>query len=211
MDCIKEAYKVQSETIIKNLQRRNMEGYYFDTREEAIEKVMSLIKQEDVVSWGGSYTIDELGIKKLLEEKEISVIDRDKAKSPEENVKLRKQSLTADVYLTSTNAITIDGELINIDGAGNRLAAYCYGPDSVIVVAGMNKVVPDLDVAIGKVRADATIPNKFRTHSQPPCRFPGKRSACTLKDTFCCQILITRYSKPQNRIKVILVGESLGF
>jgi L-lactate utilization protein LutB len=211
MDCIKEAYKVQSETIIKNLQRRNMEGYYFDTREEAIEKVMSLIKQEDVVSWGGSYTIDELGIKKLLEEKEISVIDRDKAKSPEENVKLRKQSLTADVYLTSTNAITIDGELINIDGAGNRLAAYCYGPDSVIVVAGMNKVVPDLDVAIGKVRADATIPNTFRTNSQPPCRFTGKCSECTMKDTLCCQILITRYSKPQNRIKVILVGESLGF
>jgi len=188
-----------------------MEGYYFDTREEAIEKVMSLIKQEDVVSWGGSYTIDELGIKKLLEEKEISVIDRDKAKSPEENVKLRKQSLTADVYLTSTNAITIDGELINIDGAGNRLAAYCYGPDSVIVVAGMNKVVPDLDVAIGKVRADATIPNTFRTNSQPPCRFTGKCSECTMKDTLCCQILITRYSKPQNRIKVILVGESLGF
>lgn len=211
MDFIKEAYKVKGETIIKNLQRRNMEGYYVDTKEEAVEKVMSLIKQDDVVSWGGSYTIDELGIKNLLEEKEISVIDRDKAKSPEENVKLRKLSLTADVYLTSTNAITMDGELMNVDGAGNRLAAYCYGPDSVIVVAGMNKVVPDLSVALGKVRADATIPNAFRTNSQPPCRFTGKCSECTMKDTLCCQILVTRYSKPQNRIKVILVGENLGF
>lgn len=211
MDFIKDAYKVKSETIIKNLQKRNMEGYYFDTKEEAIEKVMSFIKQDDVVSWGGSYTIDELGIKNLLEEKQILVIDRDKAKSPEENVKLRKLSLTADVYLTSTNAITMDGELLNIDGAGNRLAAYCYGPDSVIVVAGMNKVVPELSVSLGKARSDATIPNALRTNSQPPCRFTGKCSECTMKDTLCCQILVTRYSKPQNRIKVILVGEHLGF
>lgn len=211
MDFIKEAYKIKSDTIIKNLQRRNMEGYYVDTKEEAIEKIMSLINKDDVVSWGGSYTIDELGIKILLEEKQISVIDRDKAKSPEENVKLRKQSLTADVYLTSTNAITMDGELINIDGSGNRLAAYCYGPDSVIVVAGMNKVVPELNVALGKARSDATIPNALRVNAQPPCRFTGKCSECTMKDTLCCQILVTRYSKPQNRIKVILVGEHLGF
>lgn len=211
MDFLKEAYKVKSETIIKNLQKRNMEGYYVDTKEEAIEKVMSFIKQDDVVSWGGSYTIDELGIKNLLEEKQISVIDRDKAKSPEENVKLRKLSLTADVYLTSTNAITIDGELVNVDGSGNRLAAYCYGPDSVIVVAGMNKVVPELSAALGKVRSDATIPNAVRVNVQSPCRFTGKCSECTMKDTLCCQILVTRYSKPQNRIKVIMVGEHLGF
>ena len=211
MDAIKEAYKVKGTTIVKNLQKRNMDGYYVDTKEEAIEKVMSLIKQEDVVSWGGSYTIDELGIKKLLEEKQISVIDRDKAKSPEEKVKLMKQALTADVFLTSTNAITMDGELMNVDGNGNRLAAYNYGPDSVIVVAGMNKVVPDLNVALGKIRLDATLPNTFRTISEPPCRFTGKCTECTMKDTLCCQILVTRYCRTKNRIKVVLVGENLGF
>lgn len=211
MEFMKEAYKVKGEAIIKNLQKRGMEGWYFDTRKEAAEKVMSLIKQDDIVSWGGSYTIDELGIKKLLEEKHISVIDRDKAKSPEENVKLRKQSLTADVYLTSTNAITMDGELVNVDGAGNRLAAYCYGPDSVIVVAGMNKTVPELSAALGRIRSDATIPNAFRVNAQTPCRFTGKCSECTSKETLCSQILVTRYSKPQNRIKVILIGENLGF
>lgn len=211
MDFIKDGYKVKSETIIKNLQKRNMEGYYFDSKEEAIEKVMSMIKQEDVVSWGGSYTIDQLGIKTLLEEKQITVIDRDKAKSPEENVKLRKQSLTADVYLTSTNALTMDGELLNIDGSGNRLAAYCYGPDSVIVVAGMNKVVTDLDMALSKARLDATVPNAVRLNCQTPCRITGKCTECTMKDTLCGQILVTRYAKPQNRIKVILVGENLGF
>jgi L-lactate utilization protein LutB len=211
MDFLRAGYKVKSETIIKNLHKRNMEGYYVDTKEEAVELVMSLIKQEDIVSWGGSYTIDELGIKKLLEEKQIAVIDRDKAKTPEERVKLMKQALTADVFLTSANAITMDGELMNVDGNGNRLAAYNYGPDSVIVVAGMNKVVPELSHALAKVRLDATVPNAVRLNCQTPCSITGKCAECTMKDTLCGQILITRYCKPQNRIKVILVGENLGF
>nr|WP_300094201.1 lactate utilization protein [Sedimentibacter sp.] len=211
MDFLKESYKVKSDTIIKNLQKRGMEGYYVDTREEAIEKAMSMINQDDVVSWGGSYTVDELGIKKLLEEKQIAVIDRDKAKSPEERVRLMKQALTADVFLTSTNAITINGELLNIDGNGNRLAAYCYGPDSVIVIAGMNKVATDIDTAMKRARTEATVPNAFRTNSNTPCRATGKCSECTMPDTLCSQILVTRYCKPHNKIKVILVGENLGF
>lgn len=211
MDFVKEGYKVKSATIIKNLEKRNMEGYYCESVEEAVEKVMSMIKPDDTVGWGGSYTIDEIGIKKLLEEKNIALIDRDKAKDPAERVKLMKEALTADVFLTSTNAITMDGELMNIDGNGNRLAAFCYGPDSLIVVAGMNKVVTDLDVALKKIRLDATVPNTFRTNSKSPCHFTGKCTECTMSDTLCGQILVTRYCKPQNRIKVILVGENLGF
>lgn len=211
MDFIKEGNKVKSETIIKNLQKRNMEGFYVETKEEAIEKVMSLINQEDIVGWGGSFTIDELGIKQLLEEKGIKVINRDKATSPEERKKLMKEALTSDVFLTSTNAITMDGELMNVDGNGNRLAAYNYGPDSLIVVAGMNKVVTKLDDALAKIRTEATVPNAFRTNSQTPCRVTGKCTECLSDQTLCCQILITRYSKPKNRIKVILVGENLGF
>lgn len=211
MDFLKESYKVKSATIIKNLQRRGMEGHYFDTKEEAIEKAMSMIEQDKVVSWGGSYTIDELGIKKMLEEKQIAVIDRDKATSPQERVKLMKQALTADIFLTSTNAITMDGELLNIDGNGNRLAAFCYGPDSVIVIAGMNKVVTDLDIALKRARTEATVPNTFRTNSNTPCRATGKCSECVSPETICCQILVTRYCKPANKIKVILVGENLGF
>ncbi len=211
MDFMREGYKVKASTIIKNLEKRFMEGYYVDTKEEAVERVMSLIKQEDVVGWGGSYTIDELGIKKLLEEKQISVIDRDKAKSPEERVKLMKQALTSNVFLTSSNAVTMNGELINIDGNGNRVAALCYGPDSVIVVVGMNKIVTELDMAVRRIRLDATIPNSFKVNMNPPCRVTGKCSECTMQDTMCGQIVITRMCKPKNRIKVILVGESLGF
>ena len=211
MDFVKEGLKVKSATVIKNLERRNMEGYYFETVEEAVEKAMSMIKQEDTVGWGGSTTIDQTGIKKLLEEKNITVYDRDKETDPKEKVKMMKKALTSDVFLTSANAITMDGELLNIDGNGNRVAAFCYGPDSVIVIAGMNKIVTDLDVALKKVRLDATVPNTFRTNSKTPCHFTGKCTECTMNDTLCGQILVTRFCKPQNKIKVILVGQSLGF
>ncbi|NLJ58042.1 MAG: lactate utilization protein [Tissierellia bacterium] len=208
---VKEGNKVKSSTVIKNLKKRNMEGYYCETVEEAVEKAMSMIKQDDTVGWGGSTTIDQIGIKELLEEKGITVIDRDKVSDPEEKIKTMKLALTSNVFLTSTNAITMDGELLNIDGNGNRLAAYCYGPDSLIVVAGMNKVVTDLDVALKKARLDATVPNTFRTNSETPCHFTGKCTECTIDATLCGQILVTRFCKPKNRIKVILVGENLGF
>jgi L-lactate utilization protein LutB len=211
MDFVKEGYKVKSAAVIKNLERRNMEGFYCETIEEAVEKAMSMIKQDDTVGWGGSTTIDQIGIKKLLQEKSITVIDRDKVSDPEEKVKLMKKALTSNVFLTSANAITMDGELLNIDGNGNRLAAYCYGPDSVIVIAGMNKIVTDLDAALKRARLDSTVPNTFRTNSKTPCHFTGKCTECTMSDTMCGQILVTRFCKPQNRIKVILVGENLGF
>ncbi len=211
MDFVKEGYKVKSAAVIKNLERRNMEGFYCETIEEAVEKAMSMIKQDDTVGWGGSTTIDQIGIKKLLQEKSITVIDRDKVSDPEEKVKLMKKALTSNVFLTSVNAITMDGELLNIDGNGNRLAAYCYGPDSVIVIAGMNKIVTDLDAALKRARLDSTVPNTFRTNSKTPCHFTGKCTECTMSDTMCGQILVTRFCKPQNRIKVILVGENLGF
>lgn len=208
---VSEGNKVKSTTVIKNLQKRNMEGYYCETVEEAAEKAMSMIKQDDVVAWGGSTTIDQIGIKKLLEEKNIKVIDRDKASDPKEKARLMKLALTSDVFLVSANAITMDGELLNIDATGNRVAAYCYGPDSVIVIAGMNKIVTDLDAALKKARLDATVPNTFRTNSKTPCHFTGKCTECTMSDTLCCQILVTRFCRPQNKIKVILVGENLGF
>ena len=211
MDNVKESYKVKSATIIKNLQKRHMEGYYCETKEEAKELVMSLIKQDDVVSWGGTATIDEMGIKETLRNKNIQVIDRDTAKTPEERTKLLKNALTSDVFLASTNAITMEGELVNIDGTGNRVAAYCYGPDSVIVVAGMNKVVRDLDSAMKRVRTEACVPNAVRFNIKTTCAVTGICSDCLSDQTICSQILVTRNCKPSNRIKVILVGEQLGF
>lgn len=211
MDNVKESYKIKSATIIKNLQRRNMEGYYCETKEEAKELLISLIKKDDVVSWGGTFTIDEIGAKEALRNNNIAVIDRDTAKTLEERTKLMKTALTADVFLASTNAITMNGELVNIDGSGNRLAAFCYGPDSVIVVAGMNKVVRDVESAMKRVRTDACVPNAIRYNLKTPCAVTGICAECTTDETICSQILVTRYCKQKNRFKVILVGEKLGF
>lgn len=211
MDAIQKTYKVKCETIIKNLKKRNMDSFYAQTREEAVETVLSLIRQEDVVAWGGSLTLNQIGIKQRLAEKGISVIDRDSVASPEEKRRLMKQALTADVFLGSTNAITMNGELLNIDGVGNRLAAYTYGPDSVILIVGANKIVPELSVALGRARAEATVPNTIRLNKKTPCSVTGICTECTTSDTLCGQILITRFSSPKNRIKVVLVGESLGF
>ena len=197
MSFLKDAYRVKAQTIIKNLEKRNMLGFYVDTKEEALDKFISLINANDLVAWGGSTTLDEIGIKKLLEVKNISVINRDNAKTPEERTLLMKKALTADVFITSTNAITMDGELMNVDGVGNRLAAY--------------KVVPDINLALARIRSEATVPNAIRLNAQSPCRFTGNCSECMGINSLCCQILITRCSKPTNRIKIILIGEELGF
>lgn len=211
MEFIKQANRVKAVTLIKNLQIRNMEAYYCETKEEAKEKVMSLINMQDVVSWGGTFSIEEVGIKKALKDNNYNVIDRDAAKDNEERLLLIRKSLTCDVFLSSTNAITMDGELVNIDGSGNRLAAFCYGPDSVIIVAGMNKVVKDVECAIKRIKIDACVPNAIRLNLNTPCTKTGICGNCLTPETICSQMLVTRYSKIKNRFKIILVGENLGF
>jgi L-lactate utilization protein LutB len=211
MEFVKEANRVKSATIIKNLKKRGMDGYYCETKEEVKELVLSLIEKDKVVGWGGSFSIEETGLKDALRENKIPVIDRDTAKTPEERMQLMKKALMSDVFLASTNAITMDGEMFNIDGVGNRIAAMCFGPDSVIIVAGMNKVVRSLDEALNKARLDATVPNCIRYNLKNPCAITGICGECLGDTTLCGKFLITRVSKPAGRIKVILVGEDLGF
>lgn len=210
MDLVKEGYRKKGATIIKNLSKRHIEGYYCETKEEALTKAMSLIKDTDTVSWGGSATIDEIGLKSVLKEQGVNLIDRDMAKTPEERTELMRKALLSDCFLMSTNAITMDGELINIDGNGNRVAALCFGPGSVIVIAGMNKVVSNVEDAVNRIKTDACVPNSIRFGLKTPCALTGKCSNC-LEESICGQIVVTRLSKVKNRIKVILVGESLGF
>ncbi|QSX06352.1 lactate utilization protein [Sedimentibacter sp. zth1] len=210
MNFVNETYKIQANTIIKNLNKRFMEGYYCKTKEEAKTKVLSLISENSSVSWGGSMTLDEIGIKEALGNKNLNVINRDNGKTPEEKKKLMKDALTCDYFLTSTNAITLDGELINIDGNANRVAAICFGPENVIVVAGMNKVVANVETGIDRVHTNACAPNCIRFNLKNPCSVTGKCTNC-IDTSICAQMLITRLSKVHNRIKVVLVGESLGF
>ena len=145
---MKTQYDKSGPTLVKAMKKRQFDAYYCSTAEEAVEKVLELIPEGDVVSWGGVATVDQLGIKDRLRQRNQPLIDRDTAKTPDERMDMLRQALTCDTFLMSSNAISEDGQLVNIDGMGNRVAALCFGPKQVIVVAGMNKVAGDLDSAI---------------------------------------------------------------
>ena len=206
----KKMYDKAGSRVAAALQKRNMEAYYCPTAAEAVEKVLELIPAGDVVSWGGVATVDELGIKGRLRSRNQPVIDRDTAHTPEERTAMLHQALTCDTFLMSSNAISKDGQLVNIDGMGNRVAAMCYGPRQVVVIAGMNKVLGTLDDAIARARNIAAPANAQRFGIKTPCGLTGQCGDCTSPDCICSQMVITRFCKPAGRIKVVLVGEELG-
>lgn len=197
--------------VAEALNKRNFEAYYCSDRAAAVEKVLELIPQNHVVSWGGVTTVDELSIKDALRQRGQAVIDRDTAKDAGERQEMLKKALTCDSFLMSSNAISADGQLVNIDGTGNRVAALCFGPSQVVVVAGMNKVAGDLDGAMRRAREVAAPINAQRFQLKTPCSVNGLCADCKGPDSICAQIVITRMCKPAGRIKVVLVGEDLGF
>lgn len=204
-------YANQAASIIKRLNARKMEGYYCKDVEEAKAKLLELIgSSKKSVGYGGSMTLDENGFKDSVTGAGHELIIRENYKTDEETKELKAKLSTADVFLMSTNAITLDGELINIDGRGNRVSYMIYGPDSVIIVAGMNKVVSNVEDGIRRVRNVATPPNCNRLNCNTPCATTGKCGDC-LPNSICCQVVVTRASLIPNRIKVILVGETLGY
>ena len=207
----KQFYRNQAETIIKKLEARKMQGYYCENKEEALEKFLELVGETPKsIAYGGSVTLDEIGVKEALEAAGHELLRRENYQTEEEKKALLIKQATADVFMTSTNAITLDGELVNIDGAGSRVWMLIYGPTDVIVVAGMNKVVTDIDAGIERIHNFAAPPNTVRLQCDTPCAKTGKCGDC-LKNTICCTTVVTRASRIPNRIKIILVGEELGF
>ena len=200
-----------AKTVVANLEKRHFEAYYCPTTAEALQKALELIPEGSSVGWGGSVTIREMGLTKAIHERNYTVIDRDLAKSPEETAELQRKCLTTDYFITSTNAMSEDGILVNIDGNGNRLAAICFGPKHVIVICGINKITQDLETAVSRARFTAAPINAGRFDIKTPCNVSGKCHNCTTTDGICSEILITRTSRPANRIKVIIVGEECGF
>ncbi len=207
----KEYYKNLSNTVLKGFQKRFIEGYYCENIEEAKELALSLVPNGSSASFGGSVTLGETGVLEALRAREdITLYDRDTASSPDEVKKIMHDALSCDYYFMSSNAITVDGELVNIDGNGNRVAALIYGPENVIIIAGMNKIVKTVEEGISRTRNTASPQNCLRLGKNNPCAINGVCGNC-LADTICDQIVITRASRVPNRIKVILVGEELGF
>ena len=204
-------YENQAVSIIKKLNSRKMEGYYCPDVESAKKKMLELVGEgKKSIAYGGSMTIDENGFKDSLTAAGHELVIRENYKTPEEIKECKAKQINSDVFIMSTNAITLDGELINIDGRGNRVCYLIYGPDSVIVVAGMNKVVTNVEDGIRRVRNVATPPNCVRLNRETPCAKTGKCGEC-ITDSICSQFVITRLSMIPGRIKVILVGQELGY
>jgi len=211
MTITKEYYKITAEGIIKNMQKRNFSACYVDTKEQAAEKVLSLIKDGSTVSWGGSMTLQEIGLIPMLE-KNTHLILLDRSKIAREKVEdLYRQVFSCDYYLMSSNAITLDGKLVNIDAIGNRVAALIYGPKQVILVVGMNKVAANEQEAIRRIENVSSPQNAIRLNKNTPCAHTGMCHDCLAPDCICMQTVITRNSRDKGRIQVILVGENLGY
>ena len=205
-------YEVLAANIIEKLKLRQMEGYYAGTKEEALALVKEkFLKQGVSVAWGGSMTLQETGIMDYLKQSKCILYDRMAPQTPEEEKAMKANIVNADYFLMSTNAITLDGELVNIDGFANRVGFLCYGPENVLVIAGMNKVVSNVEEAVNRVKNIASPPNALRLSRNTPCAKTGRCGECFAEDCICSQIVITRRSGIKNRIKVILVGEELGF
>lgn len=204
-------YETVANTVIQNLNKRQMEGFYCPNKESALEKVLELIPKGSSVGWGGSMTLVETGIMDAIKTGEYKAIDRDTATNSEVQRKIYGEICCSDYFLMSTNAITLDGELVNIDGRGNRVAFLCYGPQNVLIVTGMNKIVTDIEEGIKRTRNIAAPPNCVRLNRNTPCAITGKCGDCFSTDCICSQLVVTRRSTIPNRIKVILVGEELGY
>lgn len=204
-------YEKRAQILIRNLRARHFDAWYFADREAALRKALELIPEGASVGWGGAMSAQQIGLIDSVNTGSYRAIDRDKTSGPEERKAAMKQCLLADVFITGANALSLDGQMVNIDGIGNRVAAIVYGPETVIVIAGMNKVTDTLEDAVRRARTVAAPMNKQRFPAETPCEITGACADCKSEGCICNQILITRNCKPAGRIKVVLVGEELGF
>ena len=205
---IRKRNDLLAQKVIKGLESRNMTGYYAHNKEEALETALSLIPEGSTVTMGGGMSIHEIGLSDALMSERYNFIDRDQM---EDKRAAMLMAYDADFFLSSCNAITEDGVLVNIDGNSNRVSAIAQGPHKVLFIVGMNKVCSDIDGAMKRARNVAAPINAQRFGIDTPCTRTGSCMNCKSPDTICCQFLITRYSRHAGRIHVILVDDFLGF
>lgn len=208
---MKTYYEKRAQVLVKNLKSRHFEAYYCPDSASALAKALELIPEGASVGWGGALSAQQIGLIDAVKSGNFAAIDRDAATTPEERTQALKRCLTADVFLCGANALSLDGQMVNIDGTGNRVAAIAYGPDTILVIAGMNKVCDTLDDAVTRARTVAAPMNKQRFPFKTPCEVTGACADCKSEESICNQILITRNCRPAGRIKFVLVGEELGF
>ena len=204
-------FRKRGEILVKNLRKRHFDACYCETKEDALEKALEIIPKGASVGWGGALSARQIGLIDALNGGDYATIDRDKCKTAEERIQAARDCFGADYFLTGANALSLDGQMVTIDGTGNRLGAIVYGPGNVLVIAGMNKVCDTLDEAVRRARTVAAPMNQQRFLGKTPCSVTGSCGDCLSDDCICNQILVTRNCRPAGRIKFILVGEDLGF
>ncbi len=200
-------YAKRAEILVKNLKSRHFDAYYCENAQEALRKALELIGEGSSVGWGGAMSAQQIGLMDALHAGNYHPIDRERASDRQ---KAMLDCFSADVFITGANGLSLDGEMVNIDGMGNRVAAIVYGPKKVLVIAGMNKVCDTLEDAITRARTVAAPMNEQRFLGTTPCAKTGVCADCKSEQCICNQILITRHCRPAGRIQFILVGEELG-
>ena len=212
MDPKKQSWKTLASRMITNFKKRNIEAFYCEDASSAVDLAMSLMEDGTTASYGGSETIKEIGLLDAIRNRaSIELVERTNIKTDADKKQHFLRCMTSDYFLMSSNAITIDGELVNIDGNGNRLACLIHGPEHVLIFAGMNKITADVESGIKRIRNIAAPPNAVRLNTQTPCHINGYCKDCQTEDCMCCQVVVTRHSRHTGRIKVILIGEELGY
>ena len=205
-----KAYEQMASCVIEELKKRNMEGFYCEDSKAAADLVCSLVEQGASVSWGGSSTIKSLGVLERLKETGCQMIEYPEQEKKEIGSPIFQQVAGADYFLMSTNAITRKGELVNIDGASNRLSSLLHGPNHVIIVAGINMLVKTVEDGVNRIQTSVCPVIAEKSGRQTPCGIKGVCTDCQSPDCMCCNIVISRRSRYNGRVKVILVGENLG-
>lgn len=201
---------VMAPGMISALEKRGYDAYFCATMEELQRKVLELIPAGESVAWGGSLSLKEAGIPDLVRENGYKLLDRDAAKTPEERQALMRQALLCHTYLSSVNAMTEDGMMVNIDGNCNRIAAIAFGPESVILIVGMNKICRDLPAARHRAQCFAAPANGIRLGVELPCTKTGFCRDCQAENSMCAQIVEMRRNRIPHRIKVLLTPFDLG-
>ena len=204
-------YEKRGQVLVKNLKSRHFDAWYCANGAEALEKAVELIPKGASVGWGGAVSAEQIGLIDAVRSGEYRAIDREKGTTMEERNRLMKECLMTDVFISGANALSLDGQMVNIDGNGNRVAAIVYGPETVLIIAGMNKVEDSLEAAVTRARTVAAPINKQRFPNVTPCEVTGTCADCKAEGCICNQILITRHCRPAGRIKFLIVGEELGF
>ena len=211
-ECLKWVNEMKIKRTIKALENNNIDSYYVKDREQLINKIEQLVEKNSVVTCGGSVTLMETGVLDYLRKGSYKFLDRYVEGLTQQEIKqIYRAAFSADAYFTSSNAITEDGELFNVDGNGNRVAAMLYGPDKVIIIAGVNKIVPDLECAIERNRKIAAPANAKRLNKKTPCAKLGYCMECSSEDRICLEYTLIRKQRAKGRIHVIFLDENLGY